>query len=289
VRAKDGPHPEVFRFSEAVHREKQLEVLIVTIEQLQQKLESTIKKHELEIERLQAVTAIQNCMGHYETVHITPMENSRTPECFAMWRPDCSCEVSDWGCIFGPEAMKRFWEVQTGDELRGGIFFHTLTTPIIQVAGNGKTAKVTWASPGFETMPPFDKNGAYKSFWCWGKYGMDFIKNPETGEWKIWHMKWFRTIRSDFYKSWYDDAKETLVGMPGPSGGMELDGRLPSVFHRPYSPDEVPHPFPIDPEPYETYDGDFRWLFGGPEYEKKYNVNYPGYEKKYNVDYPEPL
>jgi hypothetical protein len=77
--------------------------------------------------------------------------------------------------------------------------------------------------------------------------------------------------------------------MPGPNGGMEPDGRLPSVFHRPYSTEEIPHPFPIDPKPYETYDGDFRWLFGGPEYEKKYNVSYPGYERRYNVNYPEPL
>ena len=242
-------------------------------------------KHE--IERLKAINAIQNCMAHYETVHLNPMYIYLTPECFAMWRPDVSCEVSDWGCVFGPEAMTAFWKAQTAPDCRGGIFFHTLCTPAIEVAGNGKTAKVTWASAGFETMPAGVMSDEAKSFWCWGKYGMDFIKNPETGEWKIWHMKWFRAIRSDFYKDWYNDSKNTMTGMPGQGGAFEMEGVQPSVFHRPFRFDEVPHPFPIDPKPYYDYDGDFRWIFGNEELEKEYDVKYPPYEKLYNVNYPE--
>ena len=245
---------------------------------------------QLELERVQAVTAIQNVMSHYECVHLNPAYNSHSTECFAMWRPDCSCEVSDWGCVFGPEAIQKFWDAQTADDCRGGIFFHTLCTPCIEVAGNGKTAKVTWASAGFETMPAGVMADEAKSFWCWGKYGMDFIKNPETGEWKIWHMKWFRQIRNDFYTDWYNDSKNTLVGFPGKNGGaFEMEGVRPSVFHRPYQFDEIPHPFPITPKPYYDYDGDFRWIFGDEETEKKYNVIYPGYEKYYNVNYPEKI
>ena len=63
----------------------------------------------------------------------------------------------------------------------GSIFFHTLATPCIQVAGDGKTAKVTWASPGFEA--DCGKNvmdgSDHMAVWCWGKYGVDFIKNPK--------------------------------------------------------------------------------------------------------------
>lgn len=245
--------------------------------------ELTACQHELK--RLHALTAIQNCMGYYEAIHLNPTEIWRTPECFALWRPDCSVEVSDWGCFFGPEAIRGFWAAQTGDDLRGGIFFHTLTTACIEVAGDGKTAKATWASPGFETMPPLQADDQHRSFWCWGKYGVDFIRHPDTGEWKIWHMKWFRTIRSDFYRSWYDDAKNTLKGMPGPKG-FDHPGRRPSVFHRPYAADEIPHPFPMPPQPYQTYDGTFRWIFGDADYEKTYDVQYPAYEALYHVDYP---
>ena len=122
-------------------------------------------------------------------------------------------------------------------------------------------------SAGFETMPAGIMADEAKSFWCWGKYGIDFIKNPETGEWKIWHFKWFRTIRSDFYKDWYYDSANTMKGQPG--GGYEHPGRKPSYYFRPYRFDEIPAPFPMDPEPSEHYNGDFRWPFGGKELGRK--------------------
>lgn len=243
---------------------------------------------QLELERLKAVTAIQNCMAHYETVHISTEFDSMSTECFAMWRPDVSCEVSDWGCVFGPDALQKFWDEQTAECVNGGIFFHTLCTPCIEVAGDCKTAKVIWASAGFETMPAGVMADEAKSFWCWGKYGMDFIRNPETGEWKIWHMKWFRQIRNDYYVDWYKDSKNTLKGFPGKQGGgFQHPDCRPSVFHRPYSAESAPHPFPWTPKPYEHYNGDFRWIYGGEELEKKFGVTYPAYEKYYNVNYPE--
>jgi hypothetical protein len=251
-----------------------------------EKLQRGLEEANRQIERLQAINAIQCCMAHYETIHISPEENWRTPDCFALWRKDVAVEVSDWGCFFGPEAVKGFWSCQTAENNNGAIFFHTLATPAIQVAGDCKTAKVTWASPGFETMPPLPGlSDEFKCFWCWGKYGIDFIKNPQTGEWKIWHMKWFRTIRSDFYTDWYNDSAKTLKGMPGP--GFQTPDLKPSVFHEPYSIEKIPHPFPIDPQPYETYDGSFRWLYGDDEYEQKYGVHYPEeYQPLYNMNYP---
>ena len=253
----------------------------------EEKLLQEIEALKFELERQKAVNEIQQVMAHYEAVHLNPAYIARSIECFADWRDDISADVSDWGCFFGYDAVKGFWESQTGDDLRGGIFFHTLCSPCIQVAGDGKTAKATWMSAGFETMPAGIMADEAKSFWCWGKYGIDFIKNPETGEWKIWHFKWFRTIRSDFYKDWYYDSANTMKGQPG--GGYEHPGRKPSYYFRPYRFDEIPAPFPMDPEPYEHYNGDFRWPFGGKELEEKYGVKYPEgeYEKYYNVNYPE--
>lgn len=256
----------------------------MSLEELEKKLIEKIAAYDHELIRLKAVTDIQNCMAHYEMVHFNPIYIARSTECFAMWRPDVSCEVSDWGCVFGPEAMQAFWDSQTGNDLRGGVFFHTLCTPCIQVAGDGETAKVTWMSAGFETMPAGIMADEAKSFWCWGKYGMDFIRNPDTGEWKIWHMKWFRTIRSDFYTDWYKDSANTLTGQPGK--GFRHPNVYPSVFHKPYKFDEIPHPFPCDPQAYENYDGNFRWIFGGDELEKQFDVKYPRYESLYNVNYP---
>jgi len=262
----------------------------LTLEEMEQKLNAKIEEYDLEINRLKAVTEIQNCMGHYEAVHITPWEIHKSHECFAMWREDVSVEVSNGGIVHGPEDVKKYWESMVMDDIKCVAFLHALATPVVQVAGNCKTAKVTWVSPGFECVP----NGPdrkHMAAWAWDKYGMDFIKNPETNEWKIWHMKWFRLSRNDYHLDFVEFAKkekEQRESGAGPNVKPPNTGNaLPSFFHSPLSLDEITHPFPMDPEPYETYDGDFRWIFGGREMEEKYGVQYPAYEKYYNKDYPE--
>ena len=81
-----------------------------------------IEHLKFELERQKAVNEIQQVMAHYEAVHLNPAYIARSIECFADWRDDISADVSDWGCFFGYDAVKGFWESQTGDDLRGGIF-----------------------------------------------------------------------------------------------------------------------------------------------------------------------
>jgi hypothetical protein len=55
------------------------------------------------------------------------------------------------------------------------LHLNALTTPVIEVAGDGETARAAWICPGMEGMTP-----------VWVKYGCDFKK--QDGEWKIWHL-----------------------------------------------------------------------------------------------------
>jgi hypothetical protein len=283
----------------------------MTLAQLEDRLNAKIAAYDLQIERLKAVTAIQNCMARYETYHLVSNEIANTPECFALWRDDVTVEISSEGVLYGPKNVENYWKSMAPRDnvaKKGCIFFHTLATPCIQVAGDGKTAKVTWASPGFEA--DCGKNvmdgSDHMAVWCWGKYGVDFIKNPKTGEWKIWHQRWFRTTRNDYHLDFVefarkeDEAKaKPSGGRGGPGGGqmppggagapggaqMAASTRLPTIFHGPLSGEVPHHPFPIDPSPYETYNGDFRWIYGGAEREKLYGVKYLNYEKYFNVNY----
>jgi hypothetical protein len=290
---------------------------------LEARLEAKIAEHELQIERLKAVSAVQNCMGRYETFHLVGTEVGKTPECYALWRDDVTVEVSDGGIVYGAKNVEAYWKnFTTMDPENRSIFFHSLATPCIQVAGDGKTAKATFWSPGFETSSggrmaggsgsgsggtsggapgpaPSGTQGGGMAVWCWGKYGCDFIKNPKTGEWKIWHSHWFRTTRNDYHLSFVEFARQEEAAAKAkadaaPSGagnkatmpgGLSVPA-LPTVFHSPFSTVVGHHPFPIDPEPYETYNGDFRWIYGGEEREKRHGVKYLNYEKYYNVDYP---
>ncbi|HZU62851.1 MAG TPA: nuclear transport factor 2 family protein [Novosphingobium sp.] len=253
----------------------------MTSETIEQRLDAMTH----EIDRLKAITAIQNTMSHYETVHCSG-EIHRTTECFALWRPDCTAEVAGWGCFVGTDTVKEFWGRQNRMDPRGAIFFHTLASPAIEVAGDGKTAKATWASPGFEGAR---KDGDPLAFWCWGKYGADFIRNPATGEWKIWHLKWFRTIRNHFNTPWPEESHQVMVGTINLGDHFADLNRVPSAFHRPYQSEEVAHPFPVTPQPYADYDGNFHWMFGGAEMERQYGLDLPDYSRHYNAAFPDKI
>jgi hypothetical protein len=70
----------------------------------------------------------------------------------------------------------------------GEYIMHTQETPVIEVAGDGKTAKGLWYSIGLSIRGQVDSSGktSVGSGWMWEKYGVDFIK--EDGKWKIWHL-----------------------------------------------------------------------------------------------------
>jgi hypothetical protein len=65
---------------------------------------------------------------------------------------------------------------------------HPISTPNIIVAGDGKTAKATFTSFGYE-----------RGGWCYGKYANAYIKID--GKWYLWHEKWLRGFSTNYYKS----------------------------------------------------------------------------------------
>jgi hypothetical protein len=69
-----------------------------------------------------------------------------------------------------------------------GYEMNFLTTPVIEIAGDGKTAKGLWYSPGVNTVGSVTESGKtnMSGEWRMTKYGVDFVK--EDGKWKIWHI-----------------------------------------------------------------------------------------------------
>jgi hypothetical protein len=64
----------------------------------------------------------------------------------------------------------------------GSEIMHTPTTPIIEVAEGGKTARGVWIGTGLVAMVD-DKTGKPRCMWEWDRYGVDFIK--EDDKWKF--------------------------------------------------------------------------------------------------------
>jgi hypothetical protein len=219
-------------------------------------MENSISALRCEVERLQAIVAIQNLMGTYEVIH-NQSDVQKSWKLFAQHTPDTWAEVSNWGRVEAIEQIRKFWEAQDFSKAGmpvGAMFSHHLTTPIIQVAGDCKTTKATWFSPGHETKP---RDGKLTALWCWGKYAIDFVK--EDGAWKIWHFKWFRTFITPYDVSWVDRPMEPEMARFSPDGDF---GYKPTSYHRPYFPDQVQESIPPAPRPYDAWtEAETEWPF----------------------------
>jgi len=148
---------------------------------------------------------------------------------------------------------------------------HTSTTPVIEVAGDGKTAKGVWYSPGMGLMPAVDGSSVkVRATFFWEKYGGDFVK--EHGQWRIWHLQ----MAYDFTPGLDEKMTEKLgrkgeaapasdANGPGREAGERMGGALPEGFTKPkysypaYSYDRVPVIYPKLPEPYYTFSETFSY------------------------------
>lgn len=149
---------------------------------------------------------------------------------------------------------------------------HTSTTPVIEVAGDGKTAKGVWYSPGMGLMPAIDGTSVkVRATFFWEKYGGDFVK--ENGHWRIWHLQ----MAYDYTPPLDEKMTENLgrKGEPaaaaaGPGGpareaGERMGGTMPEGFTKPahsyqnYRYDRVPEVYPKLPEPYYTFSETFSY------------------------------
>lgn len=173
---------------------------------------------------------VQNLMGRY-VQYAMANHWTEVADLFALKTP--TVRLSVVAPIEGPEAVRRFFEARRDAARPGAMMQHTLSTPVIEVAGDGKTAKAVWDSPGTETQ-----GGDGPAYWAWIKYGADFIK--EDGVWKIWRLKVYPTFRTPYDKSWVETAQGAAAAPPG--APWRYNGK------------DTPPLEPAPPRPYFTFD-----------------------------------
>jgi hypothetical protein len=216
-------------------------------------LEKKIAALELGLDRAKAYQEIQNVFGRYMYLH----EAGRHKDCadlFAKDGPGVTVEFHQMGQFQGSEGVRKLYEGNMGGNrkgLPGMLMEHALTTPVIEVAQDGKTAKGVWISPGHET---FVRDGRAQANWMWGKFALEFVK--EDGAWKIWHYQVFMTFLTPFDTPWTDPAA-TPDHPPMPNADA------PSSYYKPYRVDAVADYWPAPPEPYDTFEGS-RSVVGAP-------------------------
>ena len=165
---------------------------------------------------------VENLFSRYMYLH----NAFRDPDIIPLWvrkgTPDVRAQYSnngvytDWDNIMAYHAQR--------PNPPGKLTFHYTTTPLIEVAADGKTAKGLWVMSGVESgltdleaakLAPdfmFQKDVLIdgKKVWMHNvlvKYGVDFLK--QDGEWKIWHFHCFEIARSPVGMGWIPFAAKS--------------------------------------------------------------------------------
>ena len=104
---------------------------------------------------------------------------------------------SNWGYYVGMDEIRKYYVDSHAAALEeqkktngaaevnmGNMYAHPLTTGLVELAEDGKTAKGLWYSIGNEAMAQAD--GIAHVQWMLGKVAADFVR--EEDGWKIWHI-----------------------------------------------------------------------------------------------------
>lgn len=145
---------------------------------------------------------------------------------------------------------------------------HTSTTPVIEVADDGKTAQGAWYSPGVGIMPVYEGGKIHmQSMFFYEKYGADFVK--EDGKWKIWHLQmaydFVPGLPEEMLKQVNEQLGDLALGRPLKAVGGEAGERdsFPDGFRKPlfsypaYSPQRASVIWPNLPQSYRTFSETF--------------------------------
>lgn len=172
--------------------------------------------------------------------------------CFASERSDVEIVFGN-SKLCGIAAVRDFYAARPMlVRLPGTVVTHEISTEVVAVAGDGKTARVTAYATGLKGLAPVKSQVNLL-----GKYYFDLVR--EDGGWKIWHLQWVLIADADFNYGWLfqnrayyiEDDYPALSEEPRP--GMPLQAA--DAYMDYFKPDEIQVLLPEPPQEYESWDG----------------------------------
>ena len=253
-------------------------------------LESRVAQAESEARGARDRGAVENLFSHYMYLHNTFQDEKIK----ALWAkrgtPGMSAQYSNLGVYTNYDSIMAYHSGRPTPV--GKLIFHYLTTPLIEVAEDGQTAKGRWIAAGVESglMSPevaarapaflFEKHEAEGNevhgkkvwaHWVQMQYGVDFIR--QDGAWRILHFRCFEVSRARFDKNWIALAAEVQDSTANSAFNADLmylgdDGKpvfMPTVDGPPkslshaYRPGAALEPDVPIPVPYRTLSETFEY------------------------------
>ena len=162
---------------------------------------------------------------------------------------DTASYGANTGFYVGLDSVRR-WYVSAAATGDGVLFQHPISTGLVELAGDGQTAKGLWFCQGayndVETSGPV-------AHWTWGYFAADFVREGEG--WKIWHLQYLNDVDCICGQSWAGEQKP----YPDlPEFAPLADFRYPEYsvskqFRALYSADRPATLCPEIPQPYATF------------------------------------
>jgi hypothetical protein len=165
---------------------------------------------------------LNNLMSLHAWYHAASMNDVELEKIWA--RRDDIVWAQNSGYWTGQKSIKEYYGTTvTRESTKGSFVWHTITSPVVEVAEDRQTAKGVWYTPG--VVGSF-KEGKGNFNWMFEKYGVDFVM--ENGEWKIWHMHVYTDT------AWPLGGEITAkqggpAGAPGGSSGGSPDAKSETV------------------------------------------------------------
>lgn len=257
----------------------------MTMEEMEQRLAAMERTAQAAKDRAE----VENIFSRYQYYHYL-IQDEKVADLYADTMPDVRRHDAGRAIFEGIEAIRSYHSPHR-PHYRGKMICHAATNPIIEVAGDGQTAKGLWFLSGHESCPykeipdpkddfvgpDLEKNPKYDLYqfchWVWHKVGVDFIKID--GVWKIWHILSFQILRASYYKDWITysldrPAVGAMMAFTSPTpeelakitdNPMVKDLGKPSDYNR---PEGYTITAPVDdilraPQPYQTFSETFSY------------------------------
>ncbi|MBL8549003.1 MAG: nuclear transport factor 2 family protein [Hyphomonadaceae bacterium] len=247
-------------------------------------LEAHVATLERQVARAHARGAVENVWSRYQYLHTAFRDAEIITD---LWvkpgTPSISAQYTNTGVYNTWDSVMAYHRNRPSPV--GKLLVHFTTSPLIEVAEDGETAKGVWIIAGVESgmsepevaarapanffEPGLVEGKKVWAHWVQCRYALDFLK--QDGEWRIWHFRCVEISRAPFSKNWIAFASEMQANQRTSQFHNDLayfgdDGR--PVFMPPVDgpPKSIAHSYRTDrafaiepplPRPYRTFSETF--------------------------------
>jgi len=164
-------------------------------------------------QRAQDRGEVENLFNRYMYLHNAFQDEQIIPLWVTEGTPGIRARYTNAGQYTTWESVTRYHRDRPTPE--GKLILHYTTSPVIEVAADGQTAKGVFTIAGSEsglTDPEVAKafpdmyspqevlGKKVWAHWVWCKYAVDFLK--QDGEWKFWKFRCYELARAPFEENW---------------------------------------------------------------------------------------